>query len=231
VGYLVNDWVDRGSDKLHFTKCKRPFASGKLGRKYFLILLTGFSSFTVIGAIFLGVTFFIITFIYLMITLTYTFSIKNLPVIEMVWLASGFLVRAVAGSIIVQVKPTGWFNITVFFGALFLVSAKRQSEKLHFEGKPTRKVIQHYDSEVLSSIINVAASATLLTYCLWVIQEHANSYLAQISILPFVSCILLYKNISKTALAGAPEDVFISNKPILISASISVALLGIVFYQ
>jgi decaprenyl-phosphate phosphoribosyltransferase len=227
----VNDWTDRGSDRLHLIKRERPFASGKLSQNYFLVLLISFSLLTGIGALCLGTNFLIITATYLTITLTYTFIIKQIPIIEMIWLASAFLIRALAGSILVEVKPTGWFNITVFFGALFVVATKRYSEKLTVEGQETRKVLRFYDDEVLSSLVNIAASATLLTYCLWVIQEHTGSYLAQVSILPFVSCILLYKNISKTSLAGAPEEVFFSNKPILVSAIISAALLGIVFYQ
>jgi decaprenyl-phosphate phosphoribosyltransferase len=183
------------------------------------------------GALALGTHFFLITSVYLMITLTYTFVIKNLPIIEMVWLASGFLVRAIAGSVIVEVRPTGWFNLAVFFGALFVVASKRYSEKLNGNGKEMRKVLQFYDEEILSSIVNVAASTTLLTYCLWVIQEHADSYVAQISILPFVLCILLYKNISKTNIAGTPEEVFIASKPILICVSATVILLGIVLQQ
>jgi len=231
LGYIINDWVDRESDRLHKSKSLRPFASGTLGKTHFLVLFILLSAFTAMGALYLGRNFLLVVVMYLVVTFLYTLVIKNVPIVEMIWLATGFLIRAVAGSILVNTNPTGWFNITVFFSSLFIVACKRFSEKFNSERQGTRKVLEDYDQEVLSSIVNIAASATLLTYCLWVIQEHFNSYLAQISILPFVAFILLYKNISKSALAEAPEDVLLNNKPVLICALISTILFGIVFYQ
>ena len=231
LGYLVNDWIDRDFDKLSEKKRARPFASGKLGKNHYKILLLITFLITASGAIFLGQKFSIAIFVYLILTLFYSLKIKLMPIIEMVWLASGFLVRAVAGSILVETTPTGWFNITVFFGALFVVSTKRMSEKKYNKGTITRKVLEYYDEEVLSSIVNVSAASTILTFCLWVIQEHPESYFAQLSILPFVSTVLLYKFKSSSSLGETPEDIFISNKDIILVALISCVLLGIVFYQ
>ncbi len=125
----MNDWIDKDFDKLSEKKRARQFASGKLGKNHFKTLLLITFMITTSGAIVLGQKFFIAILVYLILTLFYSLKIKLMPIIEMVWLASGFLVRAVAGSILVETKPTGWFNITVFFGALFVVSTKRMSEK------------------------------------------------------------------------------------------------------
>lgn len=230
LGYIVNDWQDREKDRLHKAKKNRPFASESLTSVHFKFLFLILTLITIAGSLYLGFNFALITLAYLLITFLYTFIVKFIPTIEMVWLASGFLIRALAGSILVEVKPTGWFNIAVFFGALFVVANKRFAEKLHSGSNETRAVLWSYDEDFLGSVVNIAASATLLTYCLWVIQEHSNSYLAQLSIFPFVACILLYKSISKHTVSESPEDALISNKPILISAALSCLLMGMVFY-
>ena len=231
LGYLVNDWVDRESDKLSESKSVRPFASGELGIFHFWVLFSILLTITVSGALYLGHKFFVSIFFYLFLTLFYSLKIKLIPIIEMVWLASGFLVRAVSGSFLVEVKPTGWFNITVFFGALFIVSTKRMSEKSHDKGIEIRKVLTYYENEVLNFTVNISAASTILTFCLWVIQEHSESYLAQLSVLPFVTSILLYKSKSKSSAGETPEDIFISNMDLLLTVLVSCALLGIVFYQ
>lgn len=231
MGYLVNDWMDKKVDRLHEKKRFRPFASGNLNRKHYLFLLSVTFILTASGAAFLGRNFLIVLLVYLFITFAYTLIVKHIPILEMFWLASGFLVRAVAGSIIVDVKPTGWFNILVFFGALFVVSTKRLSEKIHSKQSGTRRVLDEYDAEVLSSVVTISAASTVLTFCLWVIQEQSDSYLAQLSILPFVSSIILYKSSSRSSIGEAPEDILLSNKIFFLTSSISCILLGVVFYQ
>ena len=112
MGYLTNDWLDKEHDRLHEKKQFRPFASGKLQKGHFIFLLTTSSFLTLFTCVYAGSGFSLMIFIYLTITFSYSFFIKNIAVFEMFWLALGFLVRAIAGSVIVGIAPTGWVIVT-----------------------------------------------------------------------------------------------------------------------
>jgi len=231
LGYLVNDWRDRKSDKKHITKKNRPFASEKLSIRHFSFLI--FICFIVSATplFFLPSNFVLTILVYLLITLSYSFIVKQVPVLEMIWLSSGFLIRALAGSTIIGEPPTGWFVTSVFFGALFMVSGKRLAELIASVGVvPTRKVIHSYSEGFLKSIITMSLSITIMTYCLWVFQVQPNSIFAQISILPFTFTILMYLFSCEQGDAETPEKLLFSSKYLLFGMTLTTFLLLIVFY-
>jgi decaprenyl-phosphate phosphoribosyltransferase len=230
LGYLVNDWKDRNSDRQHPTKRSRPFASGKLTFKHFIFLLFICFLLTSIPLLFLSLNFALILLIYLSITLSYSFLFKQVPVLEMIWLSSGFLIRALAGSAIIDEPPTGWFVTSVFFGALFMVSGKRLAELQSLSGVTTRKVIGSYPDGFLKSVITMSLSTTILTYCLWVYQVHPNSIFAQISILPFTFTILVYLLSCNQGDAESPEKLLFSNRYLVFGMILITFLLLMVFY-
>jgi decaprenyl-phosphate phosphoribosyltransferase len=211
-GYLINDWKDRQLDILHPRKKFRAFASGELGFKNFNFLL--FICFFVIAFVCASLpkNFTIAILIYLFITISYSLGIKSIPVLEMLWLSCGFLTRAIAGSIIIQQSPTGWFLVTIGFGALFIVAAKRISELNQRYADLTRKVIQKYNYTFLTLVLTAALTITLITYSLWIFETYPQSILAQFTILPFALTILLYAYSCEKGDAEFPENLIFSNK-------------------
>ena len=169
--------------------------------------------------------------VYLLITISYTLLVKNLPVVEMIWLASGFLIRAIAGSAIIQEAPTGWFVVAVGFGALFIVSAKRLAELKNNHSNLTRIVISQYKENFLNRVLTTSASITLLTYSLWVFQVHPNSVLAQFTILPLTLSILLYSWHSENGDTESPENIIYKDKLIVLSGLTVVISLLFVIYK
>jgi decaprenyl-phosphate phosphoribosyltransferase len=128
LGYVVNDWLDRKKDALHPIKKSRPFASKKLSGKDFAVYVF-FLSFSVIALlIFLPEKFVWCVITYLMITVSYSLRFKNVPVIEIIWLATGFLIRAVAGGALLNLQVSSWFLLFSGFGAIYIVAAKRFAE-------------------------------------------------------------------------------------------------------
>jgi decaprenyl-phosphate phosphoribosyltransferase len=166
-----------------------------------------------------------------MITISYTLKIKNLPVVEMIWLASGFLVRAIAGSAIIQEPPTGWFIVSVGFGALFIVSAKRLSELKNKHEIQTRKVISQYNEKFLNLVLASSVSIALLTYSLWVFQVHPDSFLAQFTILPFTLSIFRYAWYCESGDAESPETLIYGDKILIISSLAIVISLMFLIYK
>ena len=231
MGYLTNDWLDKEHDRLHEKKQFRPFASGKLQRGHFIFLLTSSSFLTLFTCVYAGSDFSFMIFVYLTITFSYSFFIKNIAVFEMFWLALGFLVRALAGSVLVGIAPTGWFIITIYFGSLFLTSCKRRSEKSRSSSGASRKVLVRYSANFLDSISATFAGVTAITYSLWVIQEHSGSYMAYGSIFPFFCALTSYLLMSTAGEAEEPELSILTNKLVFSMGLTTTGMLVWVFYQ
>lgn len=230
IGYLVNDWLDQDADRMHFRKKFRPFASKQVTLKSFIVLLILNFTFTLNICLFLPLEYTYTILVYLIITLTYSFYVKKKPVVEMLWLATGFLIRAIAGSTINKESPTGWFLVSVWFGALFIISAKRVAELKRNQISHTRQVINDYNQSFLDLVLTSSVSITLLTYSLWVFQTYPGSILAQFSILPFALSIYLYSWHCEIGDAESPENLVYTDKLIIMSAITTVVPLAIVIY-
>jgi decaprenyl-phosphate phosphoribosyltransferase len=230
-GYLINDWLDRDLDRIHPTKKTRPFAAGNLGLVHLLFLILG----CVIGAItcanFLPSSYSIALVTYVVITLSYSMYIKHQPVIEMLWLSMSFLIRTIAGSAIISEPPTGWFVICVFFGALFVVSAKRFAEFKSPEGLTTRSVMKFYSEKFLQTMFTTSLSVTSLCYALWAFDFRDNTLLAQISIIPFITSLYLYAYQCEKGDAQKPEELLFKSKSFLVSTLMTIFCLVLVFYS
>jgi decaprenyl-phosphate phosphoribosyltransferase len=231
LGYLVNDWRDRESDTMHLKKRNRSFASGKLTFKHLSVLILLCSIAATATLFFLPLMFIFPLLTYLIFTLLYTFIIKHIPVLEMIWLSAGFLIRALAGSIVINQPPTGWFVTFVFFGALFIVSGKRTAELRNMGSVSTRRVNTAYSDLFLNITSTISLSVTIMTYCLWVFEVHPNSYFAQASILPFTFTILMYLFSSDKGDAESPEKLLFSNNYLIAGIVLTIILLLMVFYS
>ncbi len=230
LGYLINDWIDKDIDRNHPKKSKRPFASGSLKKANLYFLLIVLTLIIVTSCLVLPKTYAIAILVYLFITFSYSFKIKKIPVLEMIWLSSGFLVRAVAGSAIIQEPPTGWFVVSIGFGALFIVSAKRLAELNNKILVEKREVIKKYNEGFLNTILTSSIGITLLTYSLWVFEVHPNSILAQFSILPFSLSVFLYAWHCEMGDAEEPESLIFKDKLIVISSLVTAFTLFLVVY-
>lgn len=231
IGYLINDWIDRESDRNHPKKKFRPFASERLKLPSLIVMLSMSSIVLILTCVILPTEFVFTIIVYLLITISYTLLVKNLPVVEMIWLASGFLIRAIAGSAIIQEAPTGWFVVAVGFGALFIVSAKRLAELKNNHSNLTRIVISQYKENFLNRVLTTSASITLLTYSLWVFQVHPNSVLAQFTILPLTLSTLLYSWHSENGDTESPENIIYKDKLLVLSCLTVVISLLFVIYK
>jgi hypothetical protein len=120
--------------------------------------------------------------------------------------------------------------VSVWFGALFIVSAKRVAELKRNQISHTRQVINDYNQSFLDLVLTSSVSITLLTYSLWVFQAYPGSILAQFTILPFALSIYLYSWHCEIGDAESPENLVYTDKLIVISAIATVVPLAIVIY-
>jgi decaprenyl-phosphate phosphoribosyltransferase len=223
--YYINDARDVDGDRLHPTKRNRPVASGAVpvGVAYVggALLLVGSVALALAATPELATTILG----YVALTTAYSIVLKNVAVVDLVAVAAGFVLRAVAGAAATDVPISDWFFIVTSFGALFIVSGKRGAEASEMVGATTadarrfRAVLGAYSESYMAYLRSVTSGAVLVAYCLWAFEK-ADSALNsssipwyQLSILPFVMAVLRYALVlDKGDRGSAPEDIILGDR-------------------
>ncbi len=171
--YIVNDWHDRASDALHPEKKHRPLASGEVAPSLAAVLAV----LLIAGGLLLAWGNKVLTLmlvIYAVINLAYSWRLKRVPVVDVTIVASGFMLRLMAGTIAVGIPPSRWLLLTGIFIALFLGFAKRRAESFHDEASQ-RAVLNRYPPALLDTFMAVTMAATLTTYSLFATSPEAQA--------------------------------------------------------
>lgn len=178
TGYLINDLMDRESDRNHPTKSKRPLASGKISvttAEIFIVVLlcSTLSAGFLVSKLFVG-----IIIAYLVVTIAYSCCLKNVPVVDLFCIATGFLFRLMAGGEAFNTRVSEWLFLSVLLLALFLSAGKRLSEKqlLRETADSHRKVLAHYPEGFLDGVLFMTGSAVLVTYTMYTLSHRTLLY-------------------------------------------------------
>lgn len=189
--YILNDLLDRKQDRLHPRKSFRPLAAGTISvpaalAALLILWLAGF----LLGAM-VSVKALLILAIYVALTTAYSLGLKHVVLLDVFIIASGFMLRILAGTTGVGIPPSQWLIICGLMTALFLGFAKRRAEvyALSEETREHRKVLEHYPAVLLDKMIVITATCMILTYSLYTmspvtIQTHGTD--ALIYTVPFV---------------------------------------------
>jgi len=176
--YIINDFKDIDKDREHPEKRRRPLASGAvskpLGLVFFVILLVAgviFSYFTQ------STPFYVIIACYLFLNVGYTFGLKKVSIVDILIVASGFVLRTIAGGVVVDVDISHWLIIMIFLLALFLVIAKRRDDLLVFKesGNIMRKSIEQYNLEYINSLLIMISGIMIVAYVMYVISPEVEA--------------------------------------------------------
>ena len=166
--YIFNDIIDLESDKKHPFKKKRPLASGKLPvEKALFVSLTGFLVSLSLGW---GLSFFLFLamIVYLILQILYTSWFKHQPIIDVMIIALGFIVRVYAGAMIIGAHINVWLLLCIISFALFLAIGKRRSELTLLQGQSSsRKVLGRYPEKLLDVYTSMFANTTWVTYAMF----------------------------------------------------------------
>jgi 4-hydroxybenzoate polyprenyltransferase len=218
AGYVVNDWVDRERDRHHPDKADRPLASGALSG-YQAILVGGLCLAVPILTVMLlpwtAGRWVAMTYgAYALLMLGYDLGLKNVFGLELIIVATGLVLRAVAGGVGIRVPLTGWFLLTIFFLCFMVVSGKRRHERVLLDerGGRHRPVLDEYRVQLLDALVIIAASASVVTYSLWTVRESAAGTLpdawATASVLFVLYGLARYLQHLYRGDGGAPEEIF-----------------------
>lgn len=215
--YFLNDAKDVEADRLHPKKRNRPIAAGAVplpvaGVAAGVLMLSGIALAALGGPALVAVVA-----AYVALTVSYTLVFKHEPLLDLVAVAGGFVLRAVAGGAAAGIPVSRWFLIVATFGSLFMVAGKRYSEFLTMgeERASTRATLANYSLSYLHFVWTAAAVITLIAYCLYAFEVgEAVPGLpwAELSTLPFVVAILRYALVVDAGDAGAPEEVVLGDR-------------------
>jgi len=216
--YFLNDALDVAADRMHPTKRARPIAAGEVPIGLAVALGALMLVLSVAGAFALaGWALVVVLGTYVVMQPLYSLWLKHLVVIDLAAVASGFLLRAIAGGVAVGVPISKWFLIVAAFGSLFMVAGKRQAEHLDLgdERGDHRATLNAYSADYLRYVRSVSSSVAIAAYCLWAFEKAdlaAAPVWFQLSIVPFVLAILRYALLLDTGAGGAPEEIVLQDR-------------------
>lgn len=226
--YLLNDAWDVECDRTHPTKRTRPIAAGDVSLAVARICGAGLITLAITLGVGTRNAFFWVLIAYVIHTFAYSLWLKHIPTVELVALSSGFVLRTVAGGVLVGAAISTWFLAIVAGGALLLASGKRLAEHRH--GSRTRPVLSEYSETYLSIVLGAGVAVAVMSYLLWVLHgTHGGSIAAQASILPYLTALLRYTQHAAAGEGGEPEEIVLNDKIILINGAAWVACIAVSF--
>ena len=218
--YVLNDLMDREADRRHPTKRRRPIASGRVGVPAAVVLLTALTGAGLAAAWYVGQLLGLVGLIYIAINVGYSLGGKNIPLLDVFAVASGYVIRAAAGALAIEVEPSPWLYATTGAGALFIVLGRRYAE-VRLAGAAAgeqRSALTYYAGPFISQLLTISATAALLSYTLYTIEaDNLPDNNAMLFTLPLVALGLFrYLYLLNTSeRAEAPEQLMVRDLPLL----------------
>lgn len=221
--YLLNDALDVDADRAHPTKRNRPIAAGVVPVRVAYAASAVLALASLALAHLASVDLVVLMALYLVVQVAYCVRLKHEPVLDIAIVASGFLLRAIAGGVASGIDLSQWFLLVTAFGSLFMVSGKRYSEKRLVEagGGATRASLLRYTATYLRFVWSLSAAVMITAYSLWAfeIEGASHSTFSTISIVPFVLAVMRYAVNVDGGTAGAPEDVALGDRVLQVLAA------------
>jgi len=237
--YFINDIIDREKDALHPVKAKRPLAAGKLkpapvsAVALFLLIIAGFTAYTI------NLQFFYILFFYFIMTILYSLILKNIVILDVIIIAVGFVIRAVAGTYILEVEMSQWLLLCSFMLAMLIALGKRRNELISLGDNANnhRRNLKEYSIQMLDYFIIIIAGCSIMSYSLYCISERTEKFFHTVNlkytnpivvfgILRYIY-VLFLKNIG-----GEPETLLYKDWGLAVAVLIwCVAVLAIIYFN
>ena len=225
--YLINDIRDREADRLHPLKARRPIASGALPVGVASAAAVVIAAVALAGSLAIGRGFFQISALYLVLLGAYSFSLKHVVILDVLTLASGFVLRAAGGAVAVHVEFSHWLLLLMMLGALFLALSKRRAElvSLADNAGAHRRALDEYSPYLLDQMISVVTASTLLAYAFYTISAETRAKFGTDLLLytvpfPLYGIFRYLYLIHRREGGGNPSDTLWEDRPTLICVAL-----------
>lgn len=258
--YLLNDILDAENDRKHPYKSQRPIASGAVGLlpaglfMACLLVLSLVAAYRLQPTLFAPVdqslnltpvhsapiqpSFFLVSLSYVVLMALYTFALKHVVVLDVMIIAMGFVMRAVAGAVVIAVPLSSWLLICTVFLSLFLALCKRRQELVFLvdDASSHRKTLSEYDAPLLDQMIAIVSAACIMAYALYTVSEetvakfHTTGLLFTVVFVVYGVFRYLYL-VHKKDIGGDPAIALLTDAPILVNVCLwGVTCVFIIFF-
>lgn len=237
VVYIFNDLMDAENDRLHPVKKNRPIAAGRLAPAQAAAVMAALFVLAILAAYRLGTPFLITSLSYLALFIFYSLKLKHVVILDLLAIAGGFVIRAVAGAVAISVAISHWLLLCTILLALFLGLAKRRHELilLATQAREHRKILAEYSPHLLDQMISVVTSSTVVVYALYTMSpETVEKFKTDdlVFTVPFVLYGIfryLYL-VHQRQEGGSPERLLFSDRHLLINVVAWVITVWLIIY-
>jgi 4-hydroxybenzoate polyprenyltransferase len=230
--YILNDILDLKADREHPSKRNRPLAAGKLSLLSVVTLGLMCLFLSLFLAFYVRPTLILVFLLYLLINLAYSTYLKHIVIVDIFCVASGFVLRALAGALAIHVVLTGWFLLCTTFGAMFIALEKRRQElNLISTGKKAaRRALEQYSPNLIRRMESILVASIVTSYAFYSFQSPHGQWM--MITVPFVLYgVMRYQYVSERGdLAGTPEEIFWKDGPIQLTLILWTITCWIVIY-
>lgn len=235
--YVINDLRDCERDRQHPLKSLRPLPAGRMSRQTAKLLALMLMGAGLVGSLILHGGFFLLIALYAALQLAYSFVLKDMVILDVMVIASGFVIRAIAGGVIIEVPVSQWLIICTFLGALFLGFCKRRHELVLLEGRATdhREALREYSPYFLDQMISVVTASTVVAYAIYTASPEVREKLGTDRLyltIPFVLFGIfryLYL-VHQREEGGNPTQVLLTDRPLLADMLLWIATATLLLY-
>jgi 4-hydroxybenzoate polyprenyltransferase len=238
IVYLFNDVMDRESDRRHPTKCRRPIAAGDLPVSVALTAAGVIGALTIGAAFALGWRFGAVAAGYLALQVLYSGPLKHIVIIDVLAIAIGFVMRAVAGAVVLDVVISHWLFVCTILLALFIALAKRRHELvlLADDAISHRPILGEYSAYLLDQMIAVVTASTLIAYIFYTIspeteQKFGTSWLGLTIPFPLYGIFRYLYLVHRREGGGSPADLLLNDRPLLACVTFWVLAVVLIIYH
>jgi decaprenyl-phosphate phosphoribosyltransferase len=233
--YFINDVLDVEADRRHPKKRFRPIAAGVVNLSLARVLGPALLVLGVGLAAILGWRLVVVLAIYITVQFAYSFWLKHEPILDLAAVASGFVLRAIAGGVATKVPISEWFLIVATFGSLFMVTGKRSAEHsaLGDNRGSHRATLAVYTASFLRFVLILSSTVAVTAYCLWAFESqkaHHSGIWYQLSIVPFGLALLRYAFLLDQGHGGSPEDVVLGDRSLQVLGALWVVVFALGVY-
>lgn len=237
AGYLINDIFDLQEDKKHPVKCKRPLASGELSLQTAFVSAITILIVSLLLGIFLDRAFGFVLLTYFLLELFYSSFLKHRVILDVFGISMGFVLRVVAGSVVIHVEVSSWLLLCTALISVFLGFAKRRHELLLLgdEAYKHRKVLGEYSPYFLDQMISVVSASTLITYILYTLSDETIKKFGTEKLI-FTTPFVLYGIfrylylVHQKEKGGSPTRLLLTDPPLLINVALWVITSVVIIY-
>jgi 4-hydroxybenzoate polyprenyltransferase len=237
--YIINDYRDIEDDRKHPDKCKRPLASGMVSKPIALILAVALLAAGFFVAYTIKDKFLFVLAIYFALNLAYSFGLKTIPILDIIILAAGFVLRVKGGAVIVGVGLSEWLNIMVFLLALFMAIGKRRDDVLLkiSSGQDMRKSVKGYNLEYLNVVLALVCAVIVVAYFMYTMSPEVQLRMGKGSYRLYYTCLFVLAGIMRYlqiifvhASAGSPTKILYRDRFIQITLILWIASFYLIIY-